>query len=188
MAETLATDRHDDPVVELIRSGNHREAVALAARNHGAAIGRLCMAMLGSQAEAEELAQETLIAAHDGMSSYRGDGSPKAWLFGIARRLCARRIATRVRREQKLRLVHDAGDQAQLPDDSVECRRRAAGVRQALEGLKPSEREALLLRYWSGLSYREIGDACGIEEAAARKRASRGLGRLREVLSGEGDV
>jgi RNA polymerase sigma-70 factor (ECF subfamily) len=143
------------------------------------------MAILGSQAEAEEATQESLIAAYDSMSTYRGEGTVKAWLFGIARRICARRVETRVRREKRLRLVYDAGSEAQLPDEEVERRRRAERLRDALERLRPSEREALLLRYGCGLSYREVGEACGVDEAAARKRASRALGRLRDVLSGE---
>jgi RNA polymerase sigma-70 factor (ECF subfamily) len=175
-----------DPIADRIRTGAYRDAVAMCAREHGAALGRLCMAMLGDQGEAEETAQEALIAAHDAMASYRGEGSVRAWLCGIARRLCARRIETRVRRERKLRLVHDAGgDGAGLPDDVVERRRRAFIVRAALDELKPSERDAVLLRYEAGLSYREIGEACGIDEAAARKRASRALSRLREVLKHE---
>jgi RNA polymerase sigma-70 factor (ECF subfamily) len=188
MAESLATDRHDDPLAELLRGGAPRDAIARAAREYGKAVGKLCMALLGVQAEAEEAAQETFIAAFDGASSYRGDGSAKAWLFGIARRICARRTATRVRRENRLRLVHDAGAEGQTPDEALDRRRSAERVRAALEDLRPSEREALLLRYATGLSYREIGEACGIDEAAARKRASRGLGHLRAVLSREGDA
>ena len=173
----------DDPIAALIRAGAYREAAARCARDHGASLGRLAMALLGSQAEAEELAQEALLAAHDAMPSYRGEGTVRAWLFGIARRLCARRIETRVRQDRRLRLVHDADRDAGRPDELVEAARRAVLVRDALEKLKPSEREALLLRYEAGLSFKEIGDACGIDEAAARKRASRGLARLRDFLS-----
>ncbi len=185
MAHSITENDQLDPLRKMIRDGAYRDAVALAARDHGAVIGRLCMAMLGSQAEAEEATQEALIAAFDSMASYRGEGSVKAWLLGIARRICARRIETRVRREKRLRLVYDAGADSQLPDEVVERRRRANRLRTALDQLRPSEREALLLRYESDMSYREVGQACGIEEAAARKRASRGLGRLRAVLSGE---
>ena len=157
----------------------------MCAKEHGAAVGRLCMAMLGNQAEAEETVQEALIAAHDAMASYRGEGSVRSWLYGIARRMCARRIETRVRRKNKLRLVHDAGPMAGLPDDAVELSRRAFKVREALENLKPSERDVVVLRYESGLSYREIGVAVGIDEATARKRTSRALGRLRKFLKDE---
>lgn len=174
-----------DPIATLIGEGRHRDAVGACAREHGAAIGRLCMALLGSQAEAEETAQEVLIDAHKAMGGYRGDGSVRAWLFGIARRKCARKLETRIRRERKLRLVHDAVASAELPDEAVEARRRAERVRAALERLKPSERDAVVLRYQGGLPYREIGQACGIDEAAARKRVSRALARMRSLLSEE---
>ncbi|MEM9192393.1 MAG: sigma-70 family RNA polymerase sigma factor [Myxococcota bacterium] len=179
-AQPLSTG-NADRIQQRIREGAFREATSLCAREHGAAVGRFCMALLGSQGEAEEVAQETLIAAHRAMASYRGDGSVRSWLFGIARRMCARRIETRVRRERKLRLVHDAGS-GDVPEDAVERQQRATLVRNALEDLKPSERDVVLLRYEAGLSYREIASACGIDEAAARKRASRALHRLRTAL------
>ena len=174
-----------DPIAALIGEGRHRDAVAACAREHGAAIGRLCMALLGSLAEAEETTQETLIDAHRAMDGYRGEGSVRAWLFGIARRKCARKLETRGRRERRLRLVHDADGDAELPDQMLETRRRAERVRAALERLKPSERDAVVLRYQGGLPYREIGEACGIDEAAARKRVSRALSRMKSLLSEE---
>ena len=61
-------------------------------------------------------------------------------------------------------------------------RRRAGALRVALEKLKPSEREALALRYVADLSHREIAETCGLDEAAARKRISRALDRLRSVM------
>lgn len=185
MALQPVTNSSSDAIAHRIRQGAYRDAVALCARDHGPAIGRLCMALLGTQGEAEEVAQETLIAAHDAMASYREEGTVRAWLFGIARRLCARRIETRVRRERRLRLVHDSQAFAGMPDDQIERHRRAERIRAALDELKPSERDVIVLRYEAGLSYREIGDACGIDEAAARKRTSRALARLRTVLKDE---
>jgi RNA polymerase sigma-70 factor (ECF subfamily) len=143
------------------------------------------MALLGSQAEAEDAVQETLLAAHDAMTDYRGEGTVRAWLFGIARRKCARRLAVRTRRERRLRLVHDAEADRAQPDGLLEARRKAERLRDALEALKPSEREAVLLRYQTELSYREVALACGVEEPAARKRVSRALDRLRELMREE---
>lgn len=180
-AEIMAVD----PIADLIRRGRTRDAVTACAREHGAVLGRLCMALLGDQAEAEETAQETLMAAHDAMPSYRGEGSVRAWLFGIARRKCARKLETRIRRERRLRLVHDAEGGAPMPDEELETRRRASRVRGALEQLKPSERDAVVLRYQAGLDYREIGEVCGIDEVAARKRVSRALARMRGLLADE---
>lgn len=172
-----------DPIAALIQAGALRDATALAARSHGAALGRLAMAMLGSQAEAEEVVQEVLITAHDAFETYRGEGTVRAFLFGIARRMCAKRLEMRGRRERRLRLVHDAAADAQLPDQALEARRAAAKVRLALEELRPTERDAVVMRYEAGLDYAEIAAASGIDEQAARKRVSRGLARMRELLA-----
>ena len=95
------------------------------------------MALLGSQADADEATQETLLRAHRAMATYRGEGSIKAWLCGI---------------------------------------------RDGLAKLKPTEREALVLRFVADLSHREIAIACNLDEATARKRTSRALARLRSIL------
>jgi RNA polymerase sigma-70 factor (ECF subfamily) len=186
-AEPLVSEQPEavDPIHNLIRRGDYRGALALCARTHGAAVGRLCMAFLGSQAEAEEAAQETLLAAFDAMGSYRGEGSVRAWLFGIARRVCARRLETRVRREARLRLVR--GDETEAPgaEALLAARRKAERVRAALDQLKPSERDAVMLRYDAELSFAEVATACGIDQAAARKRVSRALERLRKALGDE---
>jgi len=170
-------------------AGDYRRAVLLCSAEHGAVIGRICMAMLGSQQDAEDVTQETLIDAYDGFGGWRRDGSLRAWLLAIARRKCARLIEKRTRRGAKLRLVHDA-DKAPTSDDGAErqlmFKQRALKARAALESVRPSEREALLLRYGAGLSFREVGLACGIEEAAARKRVSRAVASLRETLREEG--
>lgn len=175
-------DGPDKDVMDAIRRGDHREAVALCARQHGASIGRLCMAMVGSQAEAQELAQEALIAAHGAFPNFRGEGTVRAFLFGIARRVCIRHLEVRTRRDGKLRLVHDAARDRADTSELMATRQRAERTRTALEGLRPTEREAVILRFHSDLSFREVATACGVDEATARKRVSRAIARLRESL------
>src|SRR5262249_26658275 len=168
----------------LVASGRHREALAACARTYALPLGRLCMAFTGSQAEAEELVQETLLAAVDAFPQYRGEGTIRAFLFGIARRLCGRHVEMRSRREARLRLVHDTGRGRDAAELALE-RERAQRARDALAKLKPSEREAVVLRYEGELSFRELAAACGGDEAAARKRGSRALSRLRWDLGEE---
>lgn len=103
---------------EALAAGDARTAIALCARQYGASIGRLCMGWLGSQAEAEEAVQETLLAAFDGAAHYRGEGSVPAWLYGIARRVCARRAEVRGRRERQRRLVGSARSTPMGPTSS----------------------------------------------------------------------
>ena len=179
-------------ILARISAGDHRAAVLLCSEHYADSLGRLCMALLGSQQDAEEAVQETLLAAHQAMESYRGDGSVRGWLFGIARRQCARSLERRQRRQSQLQkhltVVPDPGDEGseqQSPERMIAIKRRAERVRSGLMRLKPSERDALVLRYQSGLSFREIGAICQIDEAAARKRASRGLKSLRKLITQE---
>ncbi|HEX6273075.1 MAG TPA: RNA polymerase sigma factor [Polyangiaceae bacterium] len=174
----------DAGIVDAVRRGDHREALRLCARHHGRSVGRLCMALLGSASEADDALQDTLLSAHASFSTFRGDGSLRAWLFSIARRRCARvleRRATEPRLERRA-AAGDATESHELADGLVDARRRAETARALLARVRPTEREALLLRYEAGLSYREVGEACGVDEATARKRVSRALARLREFV------
>lgn len=168
---------------EAIARGAYKDALARCARAHGQAIGRLCMALTGSQAEADELVQEILLLAYDAFPSYRGEGSIRAWLLGIARRVCARHVETR-ERQARLRLVHSSAERplTSTTEEVAIAREAAERARRALGALKPSERDAVLLRYEGGLAFREVALACGVDEATARKRVNRAIARLREVI------
>ncbi|HEY1556103.1 MAG TPA: RNA polymerase sigma factor [Kofleriaceae bacterium] len=170
-----------DPIAELVARGDHRAAIAACARTHHRVLGRLCMALLGSQADADEAVQETLLRAHRAMASYRAEGSIKSWLCGIARHVCAHVLETRRRGREVLELVPTEGEAR----DAFAARRRARVLRDALAKLKPSEREALVLRFVADLDHKDIASVCGIDEAAARKRTSRALARLRAVMPDE---
>jgi RNA polymerase sigma factor (sigma-70 family) len=57
---------------------------------------------------------------------------------------------------------------------------------QALSKLSPSDRDALLLRFFEERSFKEVGDAIGAAEDSARKRVSRALEKLRTLLADSG--
>jgi RNA polymerase sigma-70 factor, ECF subfamily len=170
-----------EPILEALAAGERARAAALLVDEHATAIGRACMALLGSQSEAEDVLQETLMAALDGLERFRGEGSLRAWLLSVARRRCAKRLEARTRER-------DFKQSLPAPDATASAERSsmAARARRLLEELRPTEREALVLRFAAGLSFREVGHACGVDEGTARKRVSRGLSRLRNLL-GEGE-
>jgi RNA polymerase sigma-70 factor (ECF subfamily) len=140
------------------------------------------MVMVGSQAEAQELAQETLVIAHDAFRTYRAEGSVRAFLFGIARRVCSRHVENRGRRDAKLRLVQDGETGGMDAAEAIALRERAMRARAALDQLRPTERDAVVLRFHGELSFRQVAEACGVDEPTARKRVSRALARLRASI------
>jgi RNA polymerase sigma-70 factor, ECF subfamily len=176
----------DAEILRAVADGDRRKAISLCARQHGASIGRLCMAMLGSQMDADDMTQETLLTAHQCLADFRGDGSVRGWLLGIARNKCLQHLEKSRRRGARLRLVTNVNTEAPpAPDEMESVQKRAEQARQLLTQVRPSDRDALLLRYSAELSFKEVALACGIDEAAARKRVSRALLRLRDVVGKE---
>lgn len=177
----------DQDIVLAFQSGEARRALSLCVQRHGTSIGRLCMAMLGSQVDADDVTQETLLTAHQSFADFRHQGTLRAWLLGIARNKCLQFQERHRRRGARLRLVRDVdAEPATFQPDPV-LLERARQARALLERVRPSDRDALLLRYCGELSFREVAAACGIEEATARKRVSRALLALRSTLEKENE-
>jgi len=131
--------------------------------------------------DAAEVTQETFVRAW----RYRASFKPKAgalrpWLFAIA----ANRIRDARSQQAKLRPLSDetldrlqAGGEGGLEAYSRTVLREE--VLAALEGLDPEQREVIVLKYLSGLTYGQIADVLEITPSAAKMRALRG----REVLA-----
>ncbi|MEY4545093.1 MAG: hypothetical protein RL685_1288 [Pseudomonadota bacterium] len=194
-AAARVDDADDGEILLALSHGDRRRALSLCVQRHGRSIGRLCMAMLGAQGDADDVTQEALIAAHASFGEFRRQGTLRAWLLGIARNKCLQHLEKHRRRGARLQLVGAAGGAAdlanfdlanQVADDRAGHRARAEQARRLLERVRPSDRDALLLRYCGELSFKEVAAACGIEEATARKRVSRALLVLRSTLKEEG--
>ena len=182
-ADASSTVGGEDAAIRAALSrGEARSAIARCARAHGPSLTRFCQVLLASGSEADEAVQETLLAAFDGAATFRGDAPVRGWLFGIARRICARRLEVRTRQARRRTLLIE-GERAPGADDALDDARREQTLRELLEELRPTEREALLLRFEGELSYREVAAATGVDEAAARQRVSRALARMRKRLA-----
>lgn len=179
-APNAAADPSDAELEQALGKQQWRSAALTCARQHGPAIGRLCLAMLGERALAEEAAQDTLLAAYQSFPSYRREAPVRAWLLGIARKKCLR---LREQRQRQLQWVAEPPPPATDAEALLLEKHRAERARAALAEIRPTEREALLLRYQSGLSYEAIASVCAVDTAAARKRVSRGLWRLRTLIT-----
>jgi RNA polymerase sigma-70 factor, ECF subfamily len=176
----------DADIVRAIAAGELRRALSACARAHGESIGRLCFALSGSAAAADELTEQTLLSAYRRFTEFRGEGSLRGWLLAIARRHCVEHLE--VRRRRGTRLEPEPGGRAQSSAQELSPQsKRAERARKLLERVRPSDRQALLLRYLSGLSFRDVGLACGIDEGMARQRASDALIELRIALANEAE-
>jgi RNA polymerase sigma-70 factor (ECF subfamily) len=149
-----------------------------------------CLYQLGSREEAEDAAQVTFVQALRGLRRGIVPRVEAAWVFAIAKNVCLERHQVRGRRRSREVLL----DPADLDLEAVEDEwhgEEAAQLRQALEHLPESQREAVLLREWRGLSYREIATEMGLSLSAVETlifRARRSLARELSETTGRSGV
>jgi RNA polymerase sigma-70 factor, ECF subfamily len=99
---------------------------------------------------------QIFLAALEGIHHYGGRGSFAAWLFGIARRKCADYQRKQYGyQEAGLETAVSLPHPAATPDDQTHRRRIIGCLQKALDQISPDRREAILLRFWGGLSVRE---------------------------------
>ncbi len=129
-------------------------------------------------ADADDLAQEALIAGLDGLKSGTRPAKLTAWLYGIAKNLAKNR--TRLYLDDDL----DPEDPSARTSRSLVIRREMKDfLDRSLRTLPPAEREIIELSHRQGLSRKEIADRLEIAEDAVHARFKRAHGRLREALS-----
>jgi len=158
------------------------EAFAELYHRHLTSVYRYHLAHTGSDKDAEDLTSQTFMAALEGIDSYRGTGSYIAWLMGIASRKRSRFF-----RSNRPEVPLDAALHIPTPslptDKAVYQRLQMDQVLGALKRLSPERAEALILCFFSELSFAEAGLVLGKSEAAVKMLISRGLQDLRTRTS-----
>lgn len=139
---------------------------------------------------AADLTAETFARALEGCSGFDPErGSPRMWLFGIARNVLAGstrrgRVESEARRRLGLRAIALHPDQLDAIDTLI-AREGDALVEGWLRELPPDQADALRARILEERDYAEIAGRLRCSQAVVRKRVSRALVRLRRQLSQE---
>lgn len=136
-----------------------------------------CLRQLGSPEEAEDAVQATYLNACRSLNEGFEPEAAQAWLFKVAHNVCLTRRRSsyrraRVERPEDLQAVQDVVAAPDAPGDEL------FGLDEALAGLPEQQRQAILLREWQGLSYREVAAKLGLTQAAVETlifRARRSL-------------
>lgn len=148
---------------------------ALVADHHGDLV-RLAYAIVGDPDLAKDVAQSAWAAAWRNRHRLREPDKVRGWLLTIAANE-ARRSLRRRRLRQFIPLADDRGRTvpAPPPDEQID-------LIQAIQRLRPRDREILARRYALGESSQEIGEQVGMSDSGVRVRIGRLLEMLREEL------
>ena len=144
---------------------------------HGDALFRFALRLLGCRDDAEDLVVETFVHAHRRWDAFRGKGSRRAWLYGIA----VNRARMARRRARPTEALTDA-----IPQTGPDAMDLIA-LKDGIASLPPKRREAFLLVKGEGLTAREAAEALGRPVGTVLYEVHRAVQSLRIAL-GEGPL
>lgn len=178
--QSAAGQLQDAELIARWKAGDQAAASMLVER-HSQALARFAVSC-GARDEVEELVQDTFVRAFGSLDSFRGDSSFRTWLFTIERRLLLDRRRAEKRRPKSTEIAEE--DVATEYDALDQMIGQEAGkrLRGAMDELTPTQREVFVLRVNEGMSYREIADAVGTTEGAARVHYHNAMRTIKESL------
>ena len=177
----------DRALVDAVLAGD-RQAFGHLVERETRSVYRACLRILGRPHDAEDVTQESFVAAFRAIRTYRGDGSLRAWLLRIATRQAFRRLSQRGATVELVeipepRLADSSNDPTRVVTQ-LESRRE---VRDAVAGLAEPYRELVALRFFADLSLAEVSETTGRPLNTVKTHLRRGLERLRPTL-GTGEM
>jgi len=174
---------------ELIRRVLRRDEPALGAiyDRYGRLVYTIALRITGDREAAEEVTQDVFQAVWQGAGSFQLSGSFPAWLAGIARHRAIDLIRSRRYRARTREEVLDPAfaGAATVGDSPVDALALRTVVRTALAELPPTQRQAIELAYYGGLTHVEIAGRLGEPVGTIKSRMRLGLTRLRDLLGTE---
>ena len=189
----------DGTLLRRLRDGDERAFVALVERYHAAML-RLALSFVSSQAVAEEVVQDTWLGVLRGLDRFEERSSLRTWLFTIL----VNRARTTGVREARSVPVADAGPAVDASrfgpsgawavppehwveeaENRIDAAKLSALLRGGLDGLPGRQREVVLLRDVEELSSAEVCEVLAISEANQRVLLHRGRSKLRQLLESE---
>ncbi len=157
---------------------------------YAAGLYRLCYGLLLNREDAEDVTQESFVYAFKNLHRFDATRSAlKTWLYTIAISRC-RNVYRRSRPALidlgQLLQFGLAAPNAETPEAMFAHQTAQEAVERALAGLRPHMREAIVLRYAHGLTYREIAEVMGCPQKTAESRVRLAHDALRGALQGQG--
>ena len=179
------TEAYPSWLISKCIAGNE-EAIEIFVRQHETGVFQLALSIVDDPAEANEITQETFIAALRSLPSYREKKSLKAWLYTIAlnqsrSHLRKRKIMERLR--TTLTALFQIETQKQIsPEEAMIQNEKEAAIWTCLNQLDERHRMVVVLRYFHELSISEISEILSLKEGTIHSRLFSAREKLKDAL------
>jgi RNA polymerase sigma-70 factor (ECF subfamily) len=180
------------PELQLLEAakGGDRQALERLLGNHQARVFRFGKKMCGDEDDAQDVLQETLLAAARTLPDFRGASSVSTWLYTIARSFCikkrrASKFAPAVLEslDQEAEQGTAVADPGRSPEELAAGQQLQAALDGAIDALEPMYREVLVLRDVEGLPAADVAEALGLSVEAVKSRLHRARMAVRERVA-----
>jgi RNA polymerase sigma-70 factor (ECF subfamily) len=182
---TASPTEQDDAALVLASQEGDQDAFALLVQRHQRRVFNLVYRMLQQYEEANEVTQETFLAAWQGLPGFRGNALFSTWLYRIAYNCALKQIEQR-KRDNALQVAIQAdltnGDERVAAQ--LELRDRQKLVREYLSTLPTKYRIVLILRHLQGMSYEEMAEVLNLPIGTIKTHIFRARKLLKEHLEG----
>lgn len=177
---TLSIDIHKN-LVELSKKGDRKAQYELYSY-YAKAMFNICVRMLNSQTEAEDVLQDAFTDAFSNLSSFRYESSFGAWLKRLVINHCINHL-----KKKRISLVHHEDMGAfDLPEEEVtnesEIQLEVQKVYGAMQQLPEGYRVIFSLYLIEGYDHTEISQILGISESTSKTQFLRAKNKIREIL------
>lgn len=172
--------------IELLQRYAHEnceEAFAEIVQRHLPLVYSAALRQVGSADLAQEISQSVFVELARAAQKLPASTVVPAWLYQVARRTAIDVVRRETRRQAREKLAHDL---TQMNANSEPWAEIEPLLDEAMQTLDEQDRAAVLLRYFSNKSLREVGEAFGASENAAQKRISRAIEKLNEFFQKRG--
>lgn len=179
------TDAHPSWLISECIAGDEA-AIEMFVRQYETSIFRLALSIVGDPADANEITQETFIAALRSLPSYQEKQSFKAWLYTIAlnhsrSHLRKRNVLERLR--TTLTSIFRIETEKQVsPEELVIQSEKETQIWNSLNQLDERHRTVVVLRYFHELSVAEISEILSVNEGTIHSRLHSAREKLRDTL------
>ncbi|MBO5126516.1 MAG: sigma-70 family RNA polymerase sigma factor [Clostridia bacterium] len=195
--ELHAPDKNVDALVKRAKSGDTNAFSEIVTCYERFVYNTACRVLTASGlsvADADDIAQDSLIKAWRSLSTFRGECSFSTWLFRVTVNTARDVIRTNARRPVVSLTRSEDDDEEpeiwdvpvtsgdEIPEEAAERRETIEAVRRAVESLPDDQRQAIVLRDIHGLPYDEISRILGAEVGTIKSRINRGRTNLKKIL------